>query len=95
MKKQLKNIHEFESFNLNDPQSPVKEENQKKYVLSSVTKKSEFFSMLKKEEKAVIAALIGKEVEVKQHPNDPNYYILTTGNEKFPECKIPKRLIYD
>lgn len=93
--KKLKNIHEFESFNLNDPQSPIKEENQKKYVLSSVTKKSEFFSLLKKDEKAIISALIGKEVDVKPAPNDPNFYILTTGNEKFPEVKIPKRLIYD
>lgn len=86
----MKNISEFDSFNLNDPHKG----SEKKYVLSSVTLKSDFFSMLSKDEKAIIKPLIGKEIDVILNPKDDSRYVLKTSNKKYPEIQIPKRLVY-
>jgi 6-phosphogluconate dehydrogenase len=92
--KKIKNFDAFnESENLNNP---VKEEQaEKKLILSSNSHKAEFFSHLKKDQKAVIMGLKGKVVDAMKDPKDPDYYIIKTGVESFPECKVPKRLIYE
>jgi len=93
----MKKIKDFTSFNesenLNDPVK--KEVSEKKYILSSNSHKAEFFSKLKKEQKAIIMALRGNQVEVTPDPHDSNYYIMKTGDESFPECRVPKRVIYE
>jgi len=101
----MKKIKNFQAFNeeevtvpengsnLNDPVKKAADD--KTYFLASNVHRQEFFSKLKKEQKEIIMKLRGQDVEVTVDPHDPNSYIMKTGNDSFPECRVPKRVIYE
>ena len=66
----------------------------KKYVLSSLTTKSDFYMVLKKDEKAAIKPLIGKEVEARWDEKNLQFR-MKTGIESTPEMWVPKKLMYE
>lgn len=102
----MKKIKNFQSFNENEEitvpeqgtnlNDPVKKATDgKTYFLASNVHRAEFFSKLKKEQKEIIMKLRGHDVEVTVDPHDPNSYMMKTGDESFPVCRVPKRVIYE